>query len=172
MSRTVLAGLIGAGLGAAVVMMGMPAVLFGRVPALTGTLSAEPADVAVVDGQTLRLHDSVIRLLGISAPPRGVSCEQTAPGYDCGAASSAALASLVRGQPVTCRLNGRDSRGFALGRCEARGTDLNQALVRAGWARARADAAAGAMPPAFAEAEHEAQQAGLGLWRSGGDPAF
>lgn len=172
MGRTVLAGLVGAGLGAAVVMIALPAALFGRVPALTGTLSAEPAHVAVVDGQTLRLHDAVIRLLGIAAPPRGLSCEAAAPGYDCGAAASAALATLVRGRPVTCHLNGRDARGFPLGHCSAGGVDLNQALVREGWARARADAAAGAMPPAFAVAEQQARQAGRGLWQGGADPAF
>ena len=172
MSRTVLAGLIGAGLGAGVVMMAMPAALFGRVPALTGTLSAEPADVAVVDGQTLRLHQAGIPLLGIAAPPRGLACEQGAASYDCGAAASAALAALVRGHPVTCHLNGRDARGFPLGHCEASGTDINQALVGAGWARARADAAAGAMPPAFALAERQARDAGRGLWRAGADPSF
>jgi endonuclease YncB( thermonuclease family) len=172
MQRTVLAGLVGAVLGAGVVMMAMPAALFGRVPALTGTLSAEPSDVAVIDGQTLRMHEAVIRLLGISAPPRGLSCEEASPGYDCGAAASAALAALVRGHPVTCHLNGRDSRGFALGHCDSMGVDINQALVHAGWARARADAAAGAMPPAFMEAEQQARAAGRGLWRDGADPTF
>jgi endonuclease YncB( thermonuclease family) len=172
MRATVLAGLVGAVLGGAVVMMAMPAALFGRVPALSGTISAEPADVAVIDGQTLRIHDAVIRLLGIAAPPRGLRCETAAPGYDCGAAAGMALAGLVRGQPVTCHLNGRDARGFALGRCEARGVDLNQALVAAGWARARADAAAGAMPPAFAVAEQRARAAERGLWRGGADPGF
>ncbi|HTN09656.1 MAG TPA: thermonuclease family protein [Acetobacteraceae bacterium] len=172
MQRTVLAGLVGAVLGAGVVMMAMPAALFGRVPALTGTISGEPADVAVIDGQTLRMHDAVIRLLGISAPPRGLRCEEAAPGYDCGAAASAALAGLVRGHPVTCHLNGRDARGFALGRCEAMGVDINQALVHSGWARARADAAAGAMPPAFAEAERQARTAERGLWHGGADPSF
>lgn len=172
MQRTVVAGLVGAVLGAGVVMLAMPAALFGRVPALTGTLSAEPADVAVIDGQTLRLHEAVIRLLGISAPPRGLACDHTAPGYDCGAAAGAALAGLVRGHPVTCHLNGRDARGFALGRCEAMGVDINQALVHSGWARARADAAAGAMPPAFAEAERQARTAERGLWHGGADPSF
>lgn len=172
MPRTVLAGLVGAMMGAGVVMMSMPGALFGRVPALTGVISGEPADVAVIDGQTLRMHDAVIRLLGISAPPRGLRCEEAAADYDCGAAASAALAGLVRGHPVTCHLNGRDARGFALGRCESMGVDLNQALVQAGWARARADAAAGAMPPAFAVAEQQARSGGRGLWRDGADPAF
>ena len=78
----------------------------------------------------------------------------------------------LRGHPVTCHLNGRDARGFALGRCEAMGVDINQALVHSGWARARADAAAGAMPPAFAEAERQARTAERGLWHGGADPSF
>jgi endonuclease YncB( thermonuclease family) len=164
MSQTVIAGLIGAVGGAAVMIVALPSVLFGRVPVLSAILDADSPQVAVVDGGTLRLHDTVIRLQGIDAPARGQSCNGIGGSYDCGAAAAEALAGLVRGHPVTCRLAGRDPAGFPQGRCESAGTDVNRALIATGWARVSADDAD------LADAEVAARSRRLGLWRDGGDP--
>jgi endonuclease YncB( thermonuclease family) len=143
-----------------------PADLFGRVPPLDGTISAPSERVAVVDGETLRLQDTVIRLQGLAAPPRGLSCRGGDGSVsDCGGASAAALASLVRGRRVDCQLTGRDPAGLVQGVCEAAGTGLNRALITAGWARAL-DASG------MADAEAEARAARRGLWRNGAMPAF
>ena len=162
----VVAGLAGTVFGAIIMLFAMPTDLFGRVPPLAGTINAAPEQVAVVDGETLRLQDTVIRLQGLAAPPRGLSC-QAGDGSvtDCGAASATALASLVRGHRVACRLNGRDPSGLAQGRCEAAGTDLNQALVSAGWARALDASGMGRV-------EAEARDAHRGLWSNGAMPTF
>ncbi len=148
------------GFGAVVMMLALPADLFGRVPALSGELHAESGQVAVVDGQTLRLRDTTIRLAGIHAPPRGQTCrDDRGAAYDCGGAASAALAGLVRGRLITCTLNGRDEAGFAQALCEAGGTEVNRALVAGGWARA--------VPPAsFASEEEQARKLRRGLWQS------
>ena len=165
MSRTVIAGLLGAVGGAAVIIVALPSVLFGREPALSGIVDADAPQVAVVDGGTLRLREMVIRLQGIDTPSRGQSCEGEGGRFDCGAAATQALAGLVRGHPVTCRLTGRDGAGFPEGRCESGGADLNRALLASGWARARADATD------LTDAENAARSRRLGLWR-GGAPAF
>ena len=142
-------------------LLALPAELFGRVPALAGTLTAPPQRVAVVDGETLVLNETIIRLQGITAPSRGQACHgEDGTSTDCGAASAAALANLVRGRDVACRLNGRDPEGFARGLCEAAGTDLNRAQVAAGWARARQDM------PALSAEEAAAKSARRGLWRN------
>jgi endonuclease YncB( thermonuclease family) len=164
--RVVLAGLAGTVLGAVIMLFAMPADLFGRVPTLGGTINVAPEQVAVVDGETLRLQDTVIRLQGLAAPPRGLSCRGADGSVsDCGAASATALASLVRGHRVACRLNGRDPSGLAQGRCEAAGTDLNLELVAAGWARALDASGMGA-------AESAAREARRGLWSNAAMPAF
>eukprot|EP01035_Chromulina_nebulosa_P055109 gene55109-75519_t len=75
---TLLAGLLGVGFGALVMMLALPADLFGRVPVLSGELHAESGQVAVVDGQTLRLHETTVRLAGVLAPPRGQGCRDGA----------------------------------------------------------------------------------------------
>jgi endonuclease YncB( thermonuclease family) len=158
----VLVGLIGTLLAVAVMLLALPDDLFGRVPPLRETLTVPPDQVAVVDGETLVLRQVVVRLQGIAAPPRGHPCA-AADGTttDCGVASTNALAALVRGHQVACRLDGRDRKGFAWGVCEAAGTELNRDLVRDGWARASNES------PDFAAAEAEARRAGRGLWHDG-----
>jgi endonuclease YncB( thermonuclease family) len=162
MPLAVWAGIVGATLGVLVVLFAAPSDLFGRVPPLTGRIHAVPAQVAVVDGETLVLNETIIRLDGIAAPARGQVCHTTVGAEtDCGAEAAAALAALVRDRAVTCRLNGRDHEGFARAICEAAGQELNRALVAAGWARARADM------PGLASEEAAARAARRGLWRAG-----
>ncbi len=162
LNAAVWAGVVGAVAGVLVVMLASPAELLGRVPPLTGTLNAAPARVAVVDGETLVLNETIIRLEGVSAPARGQLCHGAEGGEtDCGAEAAAALAAFVRGHDVSCRLNGRDREGFPRAICEAAGTELNRALVAAGWARARSDM------PGLAAEEKAAHDAGRGLWRGG-----
>jgi endonuclease YncB( thermonuclease family) len=163
--RGVLAGLAGVAVATIVLVFGMPSSLFGRAPQQPGAVAAEAHQVAVVDGDTLRLHDTVVRLDGVAAPQRGRTCpDGRGSGYDCGAAASAALAALVRDRRVDCRLSGRDGSGLVQGVCEAGGTELNRALVMAGWARSDA--------PGLAEAEAAARAGRRGLWRDGANPSF
>lgn len=160
--RTLMAGIVGALIGAFVVLLALPSDLFGRVPSPSGSIRADAAQVAVIDGDTLRLQETIIRLQGVAAPPRGFSCKR-ADGvtFDCGAASVAALADLVRGRTILCHIAGRDSTGFPQGMCEAGETDINRRLVADGWAKARADM------PAFSPEESNARTDMRGLWRGG-----
>lgn len=162
MGRTVVAGLVGAVFGAFVVLLGLPSDLFGRVPSPSGNLTADATRVAVIDGDTLRLQETIIRLQGVQAPPRGRTCHRAdGTDFDCGAAAVAALADMVRGRTVTCHLTGRDGAGFTQAMCEVGETDLNRKLVADGWARARADV------PAFSDEESRARNDQRGLWRGG-----
>lgn len=160
-----LAALAAAGLVGGIVLSGEAPDLLARAPAPAGSVAAEPQDVAVVDGGTLRLRDTVVRLLGVAAPLRGQSCpDSRGSGYDCGAAASAALAVLLRDRRVACQVSGRDRAGLAQGVCQAGGLELNQAQVATGWARAEG--------PALREAEATARAGRLGVWRNGAEPGF
>ncbi len=141
--QAVTAGVLGAVVGAALMLLVAPAELFGRAPPPVGEISADATQTAVVDGETLRLHETVVRLLGVAAPLRGQLCRHADGGlFDCGAASAEALAHLVGDHRVDCRLLGRDDNGQAIAVCEADGRELNHAQVTDGWARARAENAA------------------------------
>lgn len=122
-------------------------------------LKAQPSQVAVVDGGTLRLRDRVVRLSGVEPPSRGTACRGgDGTGQDCGAAATNALAALVRELPVVCRVTGADSQGRPYAVCQASGTELNQAVIAAGWGRA--DQA----HPSLQRAEEAARAQGRGVW--------
>lgn len=163
-SRTVMAGVLGALGASAVMIVSLPSDLFGRVPVLSGMIDADSPQVAVVDGGTLRLRETVVRLQGIDAPARGQFCGGDTARFDCGASATQALAALVRSHAVNCKLSGRDPAGFPQARCESGGADLNRALVAAGWARAGT--------PEFAEVEAIARSQRLGIWRNGDGQTF
>lgn len=175
--RTLAAGLIGAVVVGGLILFSLPSTLFGRVPRLTGLVAADAPAVAVVDGGTLRLDATSIRLLGVVAPARGTACYgQDGVAYDCGAAATRALAAIINGHAVACRLDGRDAGGFAQGRCEAAGVDINRAIVTAGWARAQRPGSAAPGPRADAastltDAEGEARASHRGFW-DGAVPSF
>jgi endonuclease YncB( thermonuclease family) len=151
--------LLGAAGGAGLVLVGLSTDLFGRAPPPFSRISAPAAQVAVVDGDTLRLRSTVVRLAGVQAPPRGQFCHDAdARTVDCGGAAVSALAALIGRRDVACSLHGRDRMDRPLARCEAGQINLNRALVASGWARAETG------EEQLAQAESEARSSHLGLW--------
>lgn len=145
--------MFGALAGGSLVMLGLSGSLFGQMTSDVRVISAAPGQVAVIDGDTLRLGGVVVRLSDIRAPLRGQPC---AGEPDCGGRAAAALASLVRDQRVDCRVSGHDTLGRPAARCDAGGQDVNAALVRVGWARAET--------PALQAAEADARSHRRGIW--------
>lgn len=130
-----------------------------RAPAST-QIAAGAGQVTVVDGDTLRVGEYVVRLGGIAAPARGSACHGSGQvNFDCGTAAANAAAALLRGHAVACTIRGHDALGRPVGTCLADSVPLADALVRGGWVRA--DTAE------FAAAEAEARAAGRGIWQSG-----
>ena len=143
--------------GVALVAVGVSSNLFGSAPAGPDRLRADPGQVAVVGGDTLRLDGQVVRLAGVEAPSRGDTCSG---GRDCGGAATSALAGLVRDRRVECRVSGHDGKGRPYAACDANGMDLSSAIVASGWARAQQDR------PSLASLELRARRQGAGLWAS------
>jgi endonuclease YncB( thermonuclease family) len=154
-------GLMGAVCAGGLVLAVMSSDLFGRAPPSAGQVAADPTQTAVVDADTLRLSDRVVRLSGISVPVRGQTCRDgSGQDFDCGVAAANALAAMVRESPVDCRLSGADGMGRALAVCVSGGRELNRALVDAGWARADRSS------PDLQAAETQARSERRGLWAS------
>ncbi len=151
----VVAAVTGVGLAAAAGVS--LAMLPGRETSRPGAgeqLTADPEQVAVIDGGTLRLAGRVVRLRGVDPPSHDTSCS----GEDCGAAATNALAAMVREAPVDCRTVGVDALGRAFAVCRAGGTDLNLAIIAAGWARADS------REPDLGRAEATARAEKRGIW--------
>ncbi len=104
----------------------------------------------VVDGDTIDLAGSRIRLLHIDAP------ESAQPG---GSAATRHLAALIRGRSVTCAAEGSDAYGRVLAVCAAGGHDLGRAMVAAGQA-----AVFRRYGDAYDAEERAARSAQRGIW--------
>jgi endonuclease YncB( thermonuclease family) len=157
------APLLGLVVAAAALLSGLalPPDLMGSAPRQQDW-SALAAEVRVVDGDTLRLGDRMVRLAGVDAPERGQSCSDAAGrGFDCGAAAAEALSRLVNNRSVVCLVAGRDRFGRGLAQCSAGGAELNAGLIASGWALAMVD------QPALAALEAEARRGARGLWAGG-----
>ena len=86
-------------------------------PALAAELNG-PAHI--VDGDTLHLNGTKIRLHGIDAPETRQECQdKDDASYLCGEASTAALRTLIGSQPVRCEGSTHDRYGRPIGVCYA-----------------------------------------------------
>ncbi|MEO3387424.1 thermonuclease family protein [Mesorhizobium sp. CAU 1741] len=111
---------------------------------------------SVVDGDTILLLGTRVRLSEIDAPEIAQTCmDPSGLAYACGERARSALIELIGGRQVTCAGRGLDRYGRLLGRCSAGATDLNRAMVEAGWAVAYGD---------FNDAQAVARQESRGLW--------
>ncbi|BCW87351.1 hypothetical protein sos41_04800 [Alphaproteobacteria bacterium SO-S41] len=116
----------------------------------------------ITDGDTLRIGDRRIRLNAIDAPESKQLCG-AAPGarkdVACGARSRDELAKLIGTGDVACTAEGEDKYGRLLATCYAGRTNLNRAMVRAGWALAYRR-----YSDRYVLDEMQAQADGAGLW--------
>ena len=114
----------------------------------------------VVDGDSLEIGASRIRLFGIDAPEGRQDCRdaQSKP-YACGTAARRALAELIGGRDVTCTPVG-SSHDRSVAVCTADGRDLSDAQVRAGHALELRQHSKGR----YAAAQREARDGKRGLW--------
>src|SRR5690606_18683415 len=110
----------------------------------------------VVDGDTIRIGDTRLRLKGIDAPEMGQTCRREARSYACGEAAREALIRLVGNRIVQCRASGRDRYQRVLAFCTVNGQDINARMVEEGWAVTYGRE--------YEVEEARAQAAAIGLW--------
>ena len=104
----------------------------------TPVLAADVSGSAVVvDGDTLRIGSERIRLHGIDAPEARQQCKDAeGRAYSCSAKASAYLVSLIGTQEVQCKGIERDRYRRLVAVCKVGETNINEAMVRSGWALA------------------------------------
>ncbi len=122
----------------------------------------------VVDGSTLALRGTLVRLVGVLSPGLEQICQRDGRDWPCGREAAQRLATLIAGRPVRCTVAGRAAQGGLSGLCFAGETELNRAMV--------ADGLAVINDPVgldYGEPEAEAKATGAGLWAgSFTDPAL
>jgi endonuclease YncB( thermonuclease family) len=108
----------------------------------------------IVDGDTLALGSTRIRLADIDAPERSQTCGEATNPWSCGATAEARLAELARTQ-VSCQPEDRDRWGRIVAVCRSGDADIGAAMVRDGLALSTGR---------YGAIEAEARQAGRGIW--------
>src|SRR5260370_37811602 len=110
---------------AALILVSAPDVLADD---LTGQAS-------VIDGDTLEIHGTRIRLWGIDAPESSQLCRgDDSQQYRCGAKSANDLDAYIARRPVLCVAVSLDQYGRTVAICSVDGVNLGEWLVRYGLA--------------------------------------
>ena len=128
---------------------------------LTGT-------ARVIDGDTIAIGETHIRLEGIDAPEAAQRCGRRWFGtWACGAVATAALTIRLASKPVTCMPRGQDKYARTLAVCFVDGRDVNAWMVRQGyaWAFVRYSAR-------YVKEEAAAKAEGRGIWQGPALPAW
>jgi endonuclease YncB( thermonuclease family) len=114
----------------------------------------------VVDGDTIWIGNTKIRLHGIDAPETRQKCiSKDRTKYNCGKASTDALRVLVGGDSVRCEGETFDRYRRLIATCYSGSLNLNAELVRQGWAIAYRR-----YSKDYISAEKEAQETKRGMW--------
>jgi endonuclease YncB( thermonuclease family) len=126
-----------------------------------GSLEGSIVGVAsVVDGDTIEVHGTRIRLHGIDAPESGQLCTADGAKYGCGQKSALYLQETLGRSTVTCEARDTDRYGRTIATCSVHGTDVGTIMVAGGWALAyrRYD-------DVYVPMEVEAAASRRGMWR-------
>lgn len=84
----------------------------------------------VVDGDTIKLNGTTVRIWGIDAPELDQRCGH----YPAGKEAARALAEIIAGRVVTCEARATDRYGRTVALCRAGVVDIGEAMVRRGMA--------------------------------------
>lgn len=109
------------------------------ITALLFLATAGQADVTgrihVVDGDTLRVGETVVRLHGIDAPELDQTCrDANGQNWACGAWVRDQMRAMYQRKRTRCSAVDTDRYGRMVARCQVRGQDIGQRMVREGLA--------------------------------------
>lgn len=115
---------------------------------------------SVVDGDTLEIHGTRIRLEGIDAPESRQRCGSAGQEWPCGQQAALALSDWIADRPVSCQRRGTDRYQRVIGRCYVNNVDMQGWMVSNGWALAYRR-----YSEDYVAAEEHAAAARVGMWR-------
>ena len=108
--------------------------------ASTALLAKPPATISgyakIVDGDSLEIGATRIRLFGIAAPEGRQHCTRAAVDWPCGAEAGKALKALIGSQPIDCVQRDVDQYERVVAVCKQGNVDLGAEMVKAGLALA------------------------------------
>ncbi len=130
-------------------------------------------DGTVLSGNEIQVGTKIVRLFGISAPGLQDLCEINEAKMKCGIVAWAELIKLADGQQISCDAEElpagvappKSDKPFVFGTCYIGETDLNEAMVRSGWAKAVVP-----QTDRYEVDESDAKESRRGLWSNQAKP--
>jgi len=133
-----------------------------------GTAGALTGMARVIDGDTIGIGETRVRLEGIDAPETAQTCQRRWFGsWPCGTAATAQLSKIIGDRPVTSSPRGLDKYGRTLAVCFVEGHDINAMMVRQGYAWAFVK-----YSRSYVLEEAQARIEAVGIWQGEAVPAW
>lgn len=124
------------------------------------TTQASAYNGRVVDGDTIKIGNVTHRLHGIDAPEEGQKCNGTGKrDWPCGKQATDEMDRLLRSGEVRCERKGKDGYGRQISICHVGAVNLNEHMVRNGFAWAFAK-----YSQDYVDAENLAKADQAGIW--------
>jgi endonuclease YncB( thermonuclease family) len=123
---------------------------------------------SVIDGDTIDIQGTRIRLEGIDAPEIAQTCASRMLGtWRCGEAAASAMRRLTVGQVLNCERRGIDKYKRVLAVCFVGGADINAEMVREGlaWAFVK-------YSRSYVREEAQAHAEHVGVWQGEAQPPW
>jgi endonuclease YncB( thermonuclease family) len=111
----------------------------------------------VIDGDSIVVAATEIRLYGIDAPEYRQTCLRAGFAWPCGVEAANVMRRMVAGREIRCRPRDQDRYGRTVAVCFIGALDLGAAMVKGGFAMAYG---------AYEADEREARDARRGVWSS------
>lgn len=135
-------------------------VLIGCVVARSAGAEVE-GTARVVDGDTVVVNGTRVRLAGIDAPELRQACWRPQGPWPCGRIAQAVLDALIDGRAINCTERGHDRYRRIVGVCRVGDVEINRTMVHEGWALAYVS-----ISRAYVADEAAAFEAARGVWGS------
>ncbi len=138
------------------------AILIVLASTVTAMATEFTGQASVIDGDTLEIHGTRIRLWGIDAPESSQLCrgDDSLP-YRCGAQAANGLYAFIAKRPVNCLPVSLDRYGRTAAICQVSGADLGEWLVRNGLALDWPKYSKGK----YGAVQQDAEKAERGIWQ-------
>jgi len=121
----------------------------------SNSVSQLEGKVQLIDGDSFRTNGQEVRLVGIDAPEGKQFCVKNKQKWRCGRESTRYLRRLISGKPVNCEGHEYDKFDRLLAKCHVNGVEINQMMVRNGWAVAFGD---------YRQEQADAKREKKGIW--------
>jgi endonuclease YncB( thermonuclease family) len=135
------------------------------LPLLTAPAIAHADDLKgkprVIDGDTIWIGPTKIRLHGIDAPESKQTCKKSdGTDYRCGEMATSALTEIIETHWITCKGKTVDRYKRRIAVCYAGPYDINAEMVRRGWALAYRR-----YSKDYVDEEKDARSRKVGMWQ-------